>query len=67
MTNVTVPDESNESSQDKAGGFNSHCGTGSVDRGHLRKRLLSETTTMQNIVETTMQNTVETPLSYFFF
>lgn len=41
MADVTVHDNSNESSEDKAEeGANSHCGTGSVDRGHWRKRIL---------------------------
>ncbi|KAH9379091.1 hypothetical protein HPB48_014425 [Haemaphysalis longicornis] len=41
MTDVTVPDESSESSGDEAEeGCNSRCGTRSVDKGHWRKRLL---------------------------
>lgn len=62
--NVTVHKNSSESSEDEAEeSVNSHCGTGSVDRGHWRKRLLDcllpmfpESPNSASIVETPLSN-----------
>ncbi|KAL1470410.1 hypothetical protein MTO96_040455 [Rhipicephalus appendiculatus] len=64
VADPTVQDNSDDSSQDEAEVTDSHGGTGSVDRGHWRKRLLDASLPVFS-ESGTEPMVVENPLTYF--